>query len=328
MTPPCAWRARAGHRSAGHTLLEVLIALPLMALLGAVAVQLLLTMHRRSLHDDGVFAASRELRHGATVLSTELRGLRAADVVAWSDTAIEFEGTVGVGVVCAHDVPGAMVAVAGGAAALVNGMPDPLDVVWNTPPQPGDRLLGWTSGASLTDQPMERALTVRSVGAGRQCLTSPLQTVGAAGGTAIAVVEAAGRALGTGTPVRITRRARYALYRAGDGDWYLGRRSLGPTGWDVIQPVVGPLLAARARGLLIMVRDRDGAPLAARQTAPTTSPATSPPTSPPTSPIVAPARVSVQLRALRRAGRAGVAQPTVDSIAVEVALRADRGGDE
>src|SRR6202022_2394268 len=60
-----------------------------------------------------------------------------------------------------------------------------------------------------------------------------------------------------GAAVRFVRRARYSLYRASDGDWYLGYRrcnAIGPPGCGVVQPVSGPYRGhsrdSRLRGLL------------------------------------------------------------------------------
>ena len=68
-----------------------------------------------------------------------------------------------------------------------------------------------------------------------------------------------------GTPVRVLRRTRYALYRSGDGLWYLGRRNRDAVGWTVIQPVVGPLLGAAARGVTFTVTDGAASALASGQ---------------------------------------------------------------
>ena len=106
-----------------------------------------------------------------------------------------------------------------------------------------------------------------------------------------------------GTPIRVTRRTRYSLYRAGDGDWYLGRRTMGPAGWDVAQPVAGPLSSAGDRGLRIVVRDRRGDALGSVRGMP--------------------ARVSLLVRAPRRAGRAAPTPVRTDSLHIEILLRAE-----
>lgn len=289
-------------RTRGYSLLELLVALPLIAIVGAVCVQLLLGVHRRTLHDDGALGATREMRHGAGVLVSELRGLRAEDLIAWSDTAIEFEATVGVAIVCATSSSRTMIVLAGSAAEPTPALRTPLDPVWNTAPQAGDLVDVQLANATLTHEPLRRTHALQHTSSSTQCATSPLSTTNSA--TALGITDTLAWQSLAGTPVRVRRRTRYSLYRASDGDWFLGRRTRGPSGWDVIQPVAGPLLAARDRGLIISVLDGAGNRVSA--------------------PSALAARVSLQLRAPRRTGRAAVSVPTIDSATVDVALHADR----
>lgn len=298
----------------GHTLLEILVALPLMALLGIVLVQLLLSVHRQVLHHDGSLGAIRELRQGASILTAELRGVRSSDVLAWSDTTIEFHGTVGVGIACAAGRlagPGAMlyVAIVGdqldAAPAGVGSDPDPLAGVWNQPPQPGDHAALFGRGAPLADSVAIHRVGVGTMSVTHDCDLSPL--LGSARAPVVrltyADLNAGASAVMIGTPVLVTRRTRFSLYRASDGDWYLGRRTWGLGGWDVVQPVVGPLASARDQGLRISVIDHAG-----QRVADASGHA---------------AHVQIQLRAPRRAGRASPHAPGVATLATTVTLRAD-----
>jgi hypothetical protein len=72
-----------------------------------------------------------------------------------------------------------------------------------------------------------------------------------------------------GSPIRFLRRARYSLYRAGDGAWYLGYRRcnvIGISACGVIQPVSGAYRAysadPSASGLLFEYFDGSGQRLA------------------------------------------------------------------
>ncbi|HKR08492.1 MAG TPA: hypothetical protein VJS39_04820, partial [Gemmatimonadaceae bacterium] len=66
----------------------------------------------------------------------------------------------------------------------------------------------------------------------------------ASGAKAYAVsLDAPLDAVRAGSPVRFVRRGRYSLYRASDGDWYLGYRRCNAIGASVcgaIQPLSGP----------------------------------------------------------------------------------------
>lgn len=295
----------------GSALIDALVALPLIALLGAVAVQLLLGVHRAVVRTDGALGATRELRHASSVLASELRGLRSRDVVAWSDTAVEFEATVGIGITCAVSADRTSIGVvaadpAAEADVHANGA-DALAAMWNQPPQPGDRVLAWLAGATPVDSLARVELTVRTFATGTACAGSPLNPAGALHDDRITVTTPVPGTLAIGTPLRLTRRTRYSLYRASDGDWFLGRRTRGPSGWDVIQPVAGPMLPARALGMVITVHDTSGA--AIRDDSAGT-----------------PARVGIALRAPRKAGRATPATVVTDSVFIEVALRGAHGG--
>lgn len=284
----------------------------LIALLGAAAVQLLIGVHRAVTRTDGTLGATRELRHGASVLSAELRGLRPRDLIAWSDTMMEFDATVGIGITCAIGADRAsMTVVAADPAADADAQSagaDALAAMWNLPPQPGDRALVWLAGATPLDSLRGVEMTVRAVSPAVDCEQSPLAPSPSSGAESLAFAERIPGTPAVGAPLRMVRRTRYSLYRAGDGDWYLGRRTLGPSGWDVVQPVAGPLLAARQLGMVVTVRDSSGT---------TVSDAIA---------GVA-ASVRIALRAPRKAGRAAPHSVGVDSVRIDLALRGERGGD-
>jgi hypothetical protein len=232
-------------------------------------------------------------------------------LVAWTDTAVEFDATVGTGVTCAVS-PDRMsvdvVASDADAAADASAIgADALAATWNQPPQPGDRALIWIAGPTPADSLRDLEVSVRAVVPGTSCGLSPLTAFRGGVSERIELSASIPGALAIGTPIRIMRRTRYALYRASDGDWFLGRRTQGPSGWDVIQPVAGPLLPARAFGMVVTVHDAAGAPM-----------------SDPVSGTAA--RVGVALRAPRKAGRATTATILSDSAFIEVALRGARGG--
>ncbi|MEQ1691054.1 MAG: hypothetical protein ABMA00_07215 [Gemmatimonas sp.] len=290
----------------GLSLVEVLVALPLIALLGVVAVRLLLAVYQQTLQVEGAIGAAREVRHAASVLAAELRVIRPVDLVAWSDTAVEFEGTVGVGITCAWH-PGRTQLLLLGADSATR-LPDALSTTWNQPPQPGDRVGYWLAGASPTDSLRAAEGTVRAIASSQDCAQSPLIRSRTLATLRLTLLDSIAGNVATGTPVRVTRRTRFSLYRAGDGDWYLGRRTRSAIGWDVVQPVAGPLQSARDRGLELHVHDQQGSLLDSTAAAAAT-------------------RASIVLRAPRRSGRASPRIVTVDSVFINVAFRADRSGD-
>ncbi|MGH7695898.1 MAG: hypothetical protein ACRENH_13005, partial [Gemmatimonadaceae bacterium] len=74
-------------------------------------------------------------------------------------------------------------------------------------------------------------------------------------------------AIPEGAPLRFTRTARFSLYKASDGRWYLGARDWNGDAerFNSIQPVAGPLQAYSANpsesGLLFVYRDASGTQL-------------------------------------------------------------------
>jgi hypothetical protein len=67
-----------------------------------------------------------------------------------------------------------------------------------------------------------------------------------------------------GVPVRITRSWKYSIYRASDGNWYLGARdwNSGTLRFNTIQPVSGPFVSAAARGVAFQYYDSAGVAIA------------------------------------------------------------------
>lgn len=300
----------------GVSLVELLAALPLLALLTLVSVQLALSAHRHTLRADGAIAASRELRHAATVLASEVRPLRPRDLVAWADTAIEFEGAVGIGVVCAANGARHVLSLASDPAIPVgDSAVDLRAAMWMQPPQPGDAVHWFTATTApldtITAMRDEASDNVRSVNNGVGCATSPLALSPAGRSVELETTAAWTRLPLIGAPVRVTRRTRYSLYRGTDGDWYLGRRTRSGATWDVVQPVAGPLLSARQSGVRFEVFDRRARSITSAGTTDDTRPA----------------RLVILLRAPRRVGRAEWNRnelgpvSAVDSVIVELALR-------
>lgn len=284
------------HLRRGSSLVELLVALPILAIVGAVAIAVLLAAHKHARLNDTVQGNARELRHGGLVLSTELRPLQGQDLIAWTDTSIEFRSLVGVGIACGTRTPGRHIHV------LPTWDTDPARTSWITSPQANDRVTAWRTPAGPGSVLREWETTLVAVASSTACASSPLQIDGARA-VRIAVADSAASPIQEGTPVRITRRVRYALYRASDGDWYLGRRSHDGTAWDVVQPVIGPLQSAASHGVSFAVFDSTEAPVASGQPGA--------------------ALVRVRFHA-KRVGVSGAASSAVDSSFTDVALRGRR----
>ncbi len=286
--PRAVHSRRARH---GSTLVELLAALPIIGIVGTLALLLLIATQRQARRSDTADAAVRELRHAGVILGAELRPLRAADVIAWSDTSFEFQALVGTGIACGTRTPGASVHV------LPAGDVDPLETRWVMPLQDGDRVRVMLASTTIAGEAIAWEALARTVASSTGCAGSMLL---ATGGSALQIALDAPppSSIAEGTPVRITRRTRYHLYRAGDGFWYLGRASRGRSVWEGVQPVAGPFTSASSHGVRFTARDTAGTVLATGSTSAVVS-------------------VHVELRA----ARIGVST-AADSSFIAIALRA------
>lgn len=241
----------------GSTIVELIVALPVAAILGAIAVGLVLDTQRLAQRLQSTTEIARELRQASAVLSAEIRPLSANDVIAWTDTSLEIHALVGSGVICA--VP---------SASAIDLMPlggsDVLRASWFATPQAGDNVWTMDSDTTLMPVPVQWTMsTLHSVAptTTSPCATRALLTRGSSVSNRpvhLTLVAAPATPARAGSLLRITQRTRYSLYRASDGQWYLGRRSLTASGWSTIQPVAGPLDTPGHQGLLVQMRDSAG----------------------------------------------------------------------
>ena len=283
----------ASNRS-GATLAELLVALPLIALLGTLAASVVITSFRQSNRSDGSLTNVRELRHAAFVLSTELRPLRPSDVVALTDTSLEFDGFVGSGIVCSSEGgPSVINVLSEGVSTRADA---PASTQWTASPQAGDRVTVWLASAMPFIAPVRFTSTLRTVGSSASCNSSLLRTT-TARNVQLGIVDTLPGQLQAGSPVVISRRTRYSIYRSSTRDWYLGRRSRSFALWDVIQPVAGPLASSSLGGLQFALMDSLDRALV--------------------SPDSSATRIHIMLRAPRRNSVPAV----VDSLEVNVGLR-------
>lgn len=237
----------------GTTLVELIVALPIAAVIGLVAMSLLLDTHKLARRLNSTTAIARELRQAAAVLASEIRPLSAADIVAWTDTSLDVMALAGSGITCA--IP---------ASNMIDLLPlngtDALRTSWFATPQAGDRVfsVGRDSTIVPTDgQWQSDVLSVSASSGSSSCIGAPLLSLGSNTGNPVrlTLASAMNATPPVGSPVRITRRTRYSLYKASDNLWYMGRKTFNGLVWTTIQPVSGPFDKPLLHGLLIQVRD-------------------------------------------------------------------------
>ena len=247
-----------------------------LALFGVIGLATLRSLDRQARFHAGVLTIlEARSQHAAAheAVATELRSVssQAGDIARLSDSAVVFRLPVGVGVACAL------------ASDTVYLTPDTVAAgqrfaAFRTTPQAGDT--AWLFNESATDIAGDDAwvgLPIASVTrAPGLCVGSPLAhpvldasqsswRIGLAGALPVTVLP--------GAPVRLTRTARFALYRGSTNEHWLGFAETQPsTGtWITIQPVSGPYLPFNAAvpvssGVSLLGRDSSGAQLVAANT--------------------------------------------------------------
>ncbi|MBU6366110.1 MAG: hypothetical protein KJT01_07860 [Gemmatimonadetes bacterium] len=239
---------RTPHRR-GHTLVELLAALPLAALLLALVATSLVTTSQSARRSEADTRRARELRHALAVLAAELRPLPPHALTHVSDTLLAFEAPLLVGLACAQPTRATLVLVPTPAASA--------ERPWRTLPATDDQVSAWgiaPDGRTLRPLAGTMAALQRTDPcalnrhpphpAWRLDLRNPLPAD-----------------MAPGLPVSVARPVRYRLYRTTDG-WFLGRQALVRRAWETIQPVAGPLTAPGDGGMRVRAWDAKGTPLA------------------------------------------------------------------
>jgi prepilin-type N-terminal cleavage/methylation domain-containing protein len=216
-------------RRRGVTLVELVVALTLGGIVLAVATGSLLRQQRAVRWIDGLSGAELQARAALRLLTDELEPLDAAagDLAAGqaSDSSLELRAVVAASLSCDSAATVTLVPETGTSAPL-GGVA--------RPPAVGDSAwlyrdsLGWRGHAIIAVSRTTTACGAPTTASGpTYALTLD----------ALASVPAA-------TPVRVTRRERWVVYRASDGRWQLGVRdwSTSTSRFLAPQPVAGPFV--------------------------------------------------------------------------------------
>lgn len=246
---------RAGRSRHGVTLLELLIALPLVVTVGALAIGFLLTAVRHARRVSERMAVQQQLEGAYAVLMADMELLRAHDLLTVSDTLVAWSVPRWIGIVCAVEAP-----VAGGASLVVAA----LGLGDSTPalPTPALDVESWERDAAWLSAPPrlvrwspERVERLREPDA---CPPIGPRVVPR---WRVVLRPDSGRRTRpeVGFPMVFRRPVRFHHYASG-GRWWLGRSLLTERGWATPQPVAGPLASPGAGGMRVMVRAWTGRP--------------------------------------------------------------------
>jgi hypothetical protein len=285
-------------RRRGAALLELVVALPLLLLVSALAVQGFVAQLQVVTAQESRLRNVRELEHAALALAADLRPLAAADVEGWSDTTVVALVPVLRGYICGTPAPHLIDVAIGdaGSAARAVVLANPRDGDRYSLSGPDTLVIGLVS--TQLDAGTQHGLIRAADAVASACVDAPTRGTGAPWRLTLAAPLAATPTLGTF--ITVSRRTEWRAYRASDARYYLGRREWTGVGWSTIQPVAGPLLPPSRGGFVLRVLRADG------------SSATSAPTEA--------RQVEIGMRA-PRTGVRGSASLRPDSLRVRLALR-------
>jgi prepilin-type N-terminal cleavage/methylation domain-containing protein len=285
----------------GFTLIELLLSVAMFGMLAGAVMQIAVRQQRFYGNVRALVRARRSLRDGVDLLRHDLRAISpsAGGLSVIAPDAVEFRAPVGTSVICDVDPSRVLLRVPEprpGAATLTD---------WSVPPAAGDTVLVYEHADHPDSARWSPYALVAAPSAASPCPagSSAVDSRREGGGAIVLhIVPALDPAVDAGAALQIVRWARYQLYRASDGEWYLGFRdclSTRATPCASLQPVAGPFAAG---GLRFVYRDTAGAEVTDPERV---------------------ARIDVVLRVRRRALVYDASAPAflVDSLAATIALR-------
>ena len=321
----------------GLSLVEIMVALVLVGIVGGVIMRVIQRQQRFYQGVNQIVVQRSQLRQATSVLPIDLRALSSVgnDITLATDSSIWFNMTVGTGVVCelSGNAAVAMPPEDLASGQLITswygyGRPDPKNkpksaytvYIYNDSSSLGNQDDVW-SPFVLADVTLDKTkcvaqyTTIGDVGKDRPVLTLKNPT-----GVPNDPVTGGplSQYIGVGAPVRIVKQARYALFQASDGKWYLGYSDYNTTtsSFDALSPVSGPYDAysstASATGVGFRYYDVDGNEIASGASATDRARIAR-------IDLIARARTSSNVKAAGIQG--GVNQQYRDSLAVSVMLR-------
>jgi prepilin-type N-terminal cleavage/methylation domain-containing protein len=227
----------------GFTLVELVVVLAILGVIGAAMGALLLHQQRFYRGVSELLYARQGVRDAMEVLASDLRGISVADTARLlADSAIEVFAPIGGSAVC----QGGGVAEVGLPAAS----PSDNTLTWFlSQPDTGDLALFYQAGVANAGRWERHRITgfasrsLASACPASAGLARDEDVVAGRQGFQVDLDAPLSGGVLPGAPVRFVRRGRYSLYRASDGDWYLGYRrcnAIGSSACGAIQPLSGP----------------------------------------------------------------------------------------
>jgi len=245
----------------GLSLVEIMVALTLLGIVSGVIMRVVMRQQRFYQGVNQIVVQRSQLRQATSVLPIDLRALSSVgnDIALATDSSIWFNMTVGTGVVCelsgnaAVAMPPEVLASGQSITSWYGyGKPDPKNkpksaytvYIYNDSSSLGNQDDVWQPFvlADVTGDKtkcVSQYTTIGDVGKDRPVLTlknpTGVPNDPVTGGPLSQYVA-------VGAPVRIVKQARYKLFQASDGKWYLGYSdyNASTSDFDPLSPVSGP----------------------------------------------------------------------------------------
>ena len=316
-------------RRRGMTLIEIMISLVLLGIVSGVIMRVIMRQQRFYQGVNQIMTQRGQLRSATSILPIDLRSLSSVgnDIIAATDSSMEFMVNIGTGVVCELLPGGAQVALP--IPALASGQVLTSWYGYGEPAAGASVYIYNDSSVTGNEDDRWQPFTLVAVHHDVNKCLSPLQFHGVADlnkerpilqlssieGNDPVTGGPISQYVGVGAPVRVLKRVRYALYQETDGKSYLGfsTYNTSTTTYGALSPVSGPYDPyGSASGVGFRYYDVDGneltAPVSAsdRQKIARVD-------------LIARARTSANIRADGIQG--GANQQYRDSLAVSVMLR-------
>lgn len=237
-------RPGSAPRRSGFTMAETLVVLVLLAIVGGSLMNVLNKQQRFYAGTGDLIELRTQLRQAQAVIGNDLRGISSvgdgvqSDIVAMTDSSIDFRYTIGVSVVC--KAPSSTTVIIPGTGLMTNN--NTLSS-WIAKPSFGDTAYIFDEGANATlssdDSWQPYKVISLALGSGScdgafNASSSATLTLGS--GVDSKILD--------GAPIRFVRLAHYSLYQSGnDKLWYLGYCSGSCSVSNPINPIAGPFQA-------------------------------------------------------------------------------------
>lgn len=220
----------------GFTLVELMLGLLVATIIGMAAITIAVRHEHLAFALEQIMESRRALREGADALRYDLRSTAPHQDAIYSmgGSFVEFRMATGFSILCGLDSTRTLLVFPARTRAETSV------TSWIVAPETGDTVMIF---AASPDSSRWYAHAVASAPtSGRACSPNFVAT-GSDGPLAVRIATPVASDVQAGAVMRFARRARYELYRAADGAWYLGFRdclSTRPTPCATVQPVSGP----------------------------------------------------------------------------------------